>query len=363
VKIAVVVPILVLIPTIALPALLAARGSVLFEASMRQTLKPHVVSQMAAFDSLQKTRSNEIREIDERIRASIAKGADARHALELLQLKEKLRKDAMEARPPFTITPFYMSPQMMLWPAMYCCLTWIVLVFSPSDTLAFKRLAADRRTYLLGAAIYGFIWWPHWLRVFVWPDAGRTTYFYANPEVDPYSFVLQELIILGGCTLVAMIWRQWLGYLGETQREDPRGRTLEEYLTELTRSSFADVFFRWVCCSVLLGLAFFGFTGFFWNIVSKLHDQRYLLSAVLVHVLWGMTWIVISLPFLSEWRYWTRSRIYAYRALAGLEDSHEAVRKASLIQEIQPVKTSSLTLANVIALGSFVLPIIHAFLG
>jgi hypothetical protein len=79
-------------------------------------------------------------------------------------------------------------------------------------------------------------------------------------------------------------------------------------------------------------------------------------------MLWGLTWIVISLPLLNESRVWDIARIYAFQQLASVRDSEEATRRAILVKEIQPVSGPLFIAANAVSVVSFLLPIAQGFM-
>jgi hypothetical protein len=351
--------------TLIVPAFVAAAGGVFYSAGIRPKLPRAASVPMAAFEADQERRERILHRLDELIDQRVAGAPHDSSVISLFQLREQVAKAKRDAVPPVAIIPFYLNPQMLLWPAAITCLLWIAILMTPARNLTFWRVLRSRKTIELGVATYLFYEWPLWLRNFALNDDGRVVYAYPNVDIYAPSFVMQECIILTFCMLLGVIWRQWSVYLLRVRQDDPVGSNVNDHIGVLTdaaaATSFREVFLRWVSCSVLLALAFAGLTAFYWDLVGKYHDQRYLLSAILAHVLWGLTWLVLSLPLLNEWRVWDISRTYALQKLALMSDSEEALRRAAMVKEIQPVSASTLIVANAVSVVSFVLPIVQAF--
>lgn len=351
--------------TLIFPALVAAAGNVFYASSMSARLHAAEQARVGQFNRVQAARRKTVERLDGVINDELTKAQQEPRTLMLFQVRDQVAKDLASATPPIAVIPFYLSQQMLLWPAIYTCLCWIAIVLKPSRDLGFWRVIRSRKTIELGVATYLFYEWPLWLRNFTLSNEQRVIFAYSNHDIHWGSFIAQEIIVCGFCVLLAVIWRQWFAYLLRVRHDDPAEQDTEAHFAVITSStaaaSFANVFFEWAACSALLALGFVGFTAFFWDLVAKLHDQRYLLSAILAHVLWGITWIVLTLPLINEWRLWNRCRTYALQAVASMGNSEEACRKATLIKDIQPVAPTTLTVANVISIVSFVSPIVHAF--
>jgi hypothetical protein len=151
-------------------------------------------------------------------------------------------------------------------------LLWIAIIMRPSRNPTLWAVVLSRRTILLGVVTYVFYEWPLWLRNLVLSDEGRVVYAYPSIDINPASFVMQELIILGFCLLLSVIWRQWAAYLVLAQSDDPADH--DGYIAVLTDPqaaiSFREIFARWLSCSGLLALAFAGLTAFYWDLVGNI---------------------------------------------------------------------------------------------
>lgn len=351
--------------TLILPALIAHSGDVFYDGGIRKRLKGDAKTRFLAFEEIQARRAKAIDELDGQILDAIQNNAPAAAILRLMSARNHVESVRRTAKAPIAVIPFYLNPQMLLWPAVYTCLMWIVIILRPEEDLSFLQVLLSRKTLQLGFVAYVFYAWPLWLRNFVLGDHGRVVFAYPNVDIHKASFIAQEVVVLGFCLLLAVIWRQWAVYLLRVRQDDPAQNDVPQCVAMLTdpeaARSFADVFFRWMFCSAVLALGFIGLTAFYWNLVGKYGDQRYLLSAILGHVLWGITWIVLSLPLLNEWRLWDQCRTHAYQQLLNENGTEAATRKMAVIKEVQPVTAGTFLFANVVSAVSFVFPIIQAF--
>jgi|GEM_PF-3419570 len=346
--------------TLILPGLIAARGGVFYKADMVARLPREPRQRLETFERAQRQRQA----AEDQIVSDVLSQKPGAAASD--QLWDVLSKDAARAEPPVAVIPFYLNPQMLMWPAIYTCLLWIAIIMTPDPKLSFAQILLSRKTLELGVVTYIFYEWPLWLRNFVLTSEGRVVYGYPNIDIHVASFVTQEGIVFGFCVLLAIIWRQWSIYLVHNQHDDPTGKPGPEHLAVLTdpsaATSFAEVFVRWAECSTVLALGFIGLTTFYWNLVGKYHDQRYLLSAILAHVLWGITWIMFSMPLRNEWLLWNRCRTFAVQFLASDVNVVDKEARLAIIKGIQPVTAGTLKIANVASLVSFVLPMVQAFI-
>jgi hypothetical protein len=240
-----------------------------------------------------------------------------------------------------------MNPQLLLWPAIYTCLCWLIFLLAPS------RVPISGRSVLGGALVYVFYNWPLWVRNFIVTAQGRTVYGYPNVDVHWPSFIVQEVTILGFGFLIYRIWELWS--VRETLRP-VSGTSVERALHPARIRAIADGFHQWQICSVILALGFLFFTRFFWNIVTTLGDQRYMITALLAHTLWGVTWLVMSIRVFHVWRLWSDERDRAILETSLTNDKHsegalETLRWAS------PVGTTSVVSTAIVSFAGFLYPL------
>jgi hypothetical protein len=272
---------------------------------------------------------------------------------------------------------------MLLWPGIYTSLGILVILCSPNDW-NWNRPRVQH-ALSLGAIIYVFYEWPLWVRNFILGNHGRMVYAYPNYDIDPASFWCQELTVLGFAVLIAALWLQWSEQATSISREvkqEEDGPTYGVFAAQAA-ARLVEHYSKWTYSSVILALGFLFFTNFFWSLVAKYHDQRYLLSAVLAHSLWGVSWVAMSLPTWQLWLDWGRRRsIEMERVLKNREQQGEspsavpseqdsspkglhpanADELSKMIGEADPIKALNFGIANLTAAVSFVLPLIQFFI-
>jgi hypothetical protein len=91
----------------------------------------------------------------------------------------------------------------------------------------------------------------------------------------------------------------WRAHISERRSAAASGDEAPEFLENLSA-----LFLYWQMCSIILAGAFLPYTVFFWTYVISFGDQRYLPHAVIMHGLWGVSWLLISLPLGWTWYQW-----------------------------------------------------------
>lgn len=365
-----------LIWTVFIPGLIAWRGGVFYSEDIekrlppkaRQSLDDNLRDQQLLIDSTRQAESRAIAligSVASTEKTSIKPSEDALSSAKLLlDIHTHLETDLIHRTPPIVVAPFFLNPQLWLWPAIYFCLGIITFLLKPSASLfgATKSLSLPR-TILLASTIYVLYEWPLWARNFIFGSHGRTLFAYTNFDIHPPSFVMQEAVIFVFCFLLARIWLQWfLLPLASLKRRSHTA--VAKALDECTLNNLSEMLFCWQYTSVVLALGFGFFSNFFWRIVFQFHDQRYVISAISAHVLWATTWIAISLPLVLQWQNWESNR---WQAIVEVErdasrSNDEKKRLTHGLKELRPGGFAALLGSAVIAAFSFVMPIIKELL-
>jgi hypothetical protein len=168
----------------------------------------------------------------------------------------------------------------------------------------------------------------------------RKVYANGNWDISVGSFFVQELQALLGCVLVVAVWRIWTDFL-PVWRLQVR-ECLKDEADDKKVAEFAEGFVRlvihWQVCSVVLAGAFVPYTFFFWDYVIGYRDKRYLAHALIIHGMWGMTWLLISMPLAWTWYEWNvRFKLRGYsqkgpeRPSEGPIDQPRAVEMGALV--------------------------------
>lgn len=376
------------------PAVVASYGEVFWQEdlekrvdqdeTLKANLKPDFDDRWKEFKIRKQTRKQEIDKL--KIHEDLTKQK------QLAQLREEQNADA----PPIVLIPFFRSPQMWLRPVEWMCLAWLIILARPPGAI----LPPWRWWWIIAPMLlYTGSAWPHYLRNF-WQDTtdrGRIVFAYPNWDIHPWSFVMQEvdhfLFSLG----LAVLWWQWATYSGlvnqqlnnliipeeETKqrayniwhcRGEQEGAAqndqqnwnmavvelrFERINVDLARLS--ETYVRWQVASLLLVVPFAFDTWFYYKLVGEYRDFRYISSAVLYHALWGVSWIMLSLPVFFAWHHWHTVRILVLTDIAARPPESQEVLKALL--ELQPVPFWNLSITIVGTVGAFLLPLIKLFHG
>lgn len=330
--------------TLVLPALVAAWGGVYYEADLRERIPVHAEQAIAAFERQKEELEHALGRATRQLTREVRRGEIGESAAHICKYLEA-RIGALKK--PIVLVPFHMNPQLLLWPASYTSLCWLVFVLAPS------RVAFSVRTLGGGALVYFFYNWPLWARNFLLSSQGRTVYAYPNIDVHWPSFVVQEVIILGFCLLLFRVWQLW------SSRETLRPRVGDSVLGALhprKLQDLADAYHHWQISSAALALGFLFFTRFFWSIVTSLGDQRYVLTALFAHVLWGITWLLITLRVVRLWRQWSRERARAILDTS-LETGNPRTTALETLKWVTPVGTTNIVSSALVAFASFIYPV------
>jgi hypothetical protein len=223
-----------------------------------------------------------------------------------------------------------------------------------------------RRLALVAAVAYAADEWPNWLRNFLFHDyeSGRVVYSYVHRDINLTSFLLQELRVLGMFILLAILWEKRLVSFSEKQAQmsAKHENELEPDHFFQRAWSLSELFSRWQADSLLLAGACLPWTYFYWLEVVKVNDQRYLCSALLIHLIWGGTWILLSAPLWMALRDWTRFKLKVTSSFLryGAEKPN-AERDLKILTEVRPVGHFSLIGTSLVAVMSFALPLVNLF--
>ena len=348
-----------------LPGLVARYAGVLYRQDMldhlnRFQIPKEVKDELHDHEELKGLRTKQLAQVDKKL----ATGVSPAEVPALLALRQHLAHEIETSKPKYTLIAYYLSQQTLLWPGIYTSLLWIGILFPPSESLRFRLVIWRRDTLCLAALLWVFYEWPLWLRNFgLHKEEGRFVYAYPNWDINPASFVTQEIVVAVFCLLMAVVWRQWTAHYDAVRRSLRRtaGEPEIDLLTDERSSALDEAFRHWVYCSIICALGFIGFTAFFWDLVAQLHDKRYLLSAVLAHFFWGTTWLTMSMPLLARWQNWGECRVRAFQRVARVEPSSSAQQEIEILKSIEPISSLAIVTANSAAVFSFVLPIVQAF--
>jgi hypothetical protein len=271
-------------------------------------------------------------------------------------------KKENEAHPPIRISPFYMGSTMLLWPALYACLAWLIFIFPPPLKQESSKVIPIGTLLLLTLSIDVIYRSPTWFRnTPLGLVEGRISYGSNNIDIDPLGFFVQESLGLMVAFLVAIVWLKWSAYyrqinarLSATVDKDPITEALRPDISE----DLAHMFLHWQIVSILLTLGFVWYTVFFWQMVIGNGDFRYLPHAIIVHSMWVVTWIIISLPLLVTSYQWHKIHGRAMVALAKMDlpKDYDPDRLAAALEKLQPISSWNIAASSIAVVVSLLVP-------
>jgi hypothetical protein len=235
----------------------------------------------------------------------------------ILQARYQLhgQLEQLRSHPPIHISGYYLEKLMWVWPIFYTCLAWLIFLIAPKCPRTIGR--GTMLTLFFGMLI--LYRWPTWIRNINRPYLRyykRLVYANGNWDISWQSFFVQELQAVIACVLLVWLWIQWADLFKYWRQEVDTcwpsilsQHQLPEFLEMLTA-----LFVRWQISSLILAGAFLPYTFFFWTYVIDYGDQRYIAHALIMHLLWGVTWLLLSLPLAWTWYQWSvRYRLYSLR--------------------------------------------------
>lgn len=350
-----------LLVTVFVPGFIAKRHGVFFDEDVRSKLPKAASQSLGQYENERKRLNGELDGVKKRFNGldSVGQERDVDLYTHLLAQREK---EVGAIKPPIYTIGFFLSPQMLLWPAIYTSLGCLLICFES------PRLERMKRKHVLvllglGSLIYVYYEWPLWARNFLLGSHGRTVFAFTNYDIDKASFLTQEGMIAGFAFLLAAVWMKW-SYIAEEQQETLKRESGKGYFNPALLSRVQSVFSLWILSSLVLALGFAYFTTFFWNLVAGYHDQRYILSAFLAHSLWILTWSVLSMPLLRCWSLLRAERLHAVEVLMKAKSSTPGSAEQMSVETLEKLESIAgirISLAGAGALISLVLPIVQLF--
>jgi hypothetical protein len=333
-----------------------------------QKLPDYIKDKIESFDRFKASIHRQIEEIDN----DIVKRTSISDLKELIENRNRIETYAKALEPPLVIIPYYPDPLILFWSILYLSFFWLIFLFSPE--ISYKR---DSKLYVFTLiGLFIFYRWPTWLRNTAWfqsIDGGRVIYTYPNIDIDKPSFFLQEINALIAAILILELIFRWSLYFSLYRNQLYASQNTD--VSEPDKRFFlmrclCRQFIQWQICSILLACAFLPYTLLFWEYVFKDKDVRYEPSALIVHSLWGLCWIAVSLPFIQTYYVWTIEKAkYACKASesSNLEVLEEAPESSEVKDETQsdkfpdsPIGYVNIITSIIAALSTFGAPLIKA---
>jgi len=292
--------------------------------------------------------------IDARIEAAIA-AEDVSNLEKLTKMKEAEEARWERRKPEAVFVAFEHNVGNILWLMTYVALGLNLRVINPAKTNKMEW----RNATIRGIGLFLLFGWPNWLRHLQSMTDDRVVFSWAQPDVSWMSSLMQEFRFLVWCILICRSWAVWLEIArGEMAAVPASGDRFElvEYLESMEHANAR--FHRWQVDSFVVGVIFLPITYHFWRIVVKAGDVRYLDSAVVFQLLWGLTWLITTLPLVHS-----LARCSAQRMALTVQamDSKRPIADEVLrrMMEMKPLDQSKVLASLTAALLSFVLPLLQ----
>jgi hypothetical protein len=170
------------------------------------------LQELKHFRSQQLLISNGIKKIDVYLTGladNPSKLADVQAAIALRQF---LQAQKNEAVPPVGTNAFYLGSTMLLWPAFFALVGWLIFIFPPRLGQDALQQLTSKRVLFLWLFIFIFYRWPTWWRNTPLGEEGRKFFGNANFDIDRIGFFVQETLGAGVALLLAVLWLQWSAY-------------------------------------------------------------------------------------------------------------------------------------------------------
>lgn len=356
------IPALSMLLTLIIPAIVAQSGSVFYRSDLVKKLSLPVQETLNDYERTRAHIDDQIAKLDKLL--ELPEGLSPSSIDSFILLRNSLTERRSTLTSPVSPIAFYLNPQMLLWPAIYTCLGWLITIFRPV-----RNWSVIRRKKITWASLtvltYTVYEWPLWVRNFLLSTDGRTVYAYPNADIHVASFITQEIVIFGFCSLLVALWLHW-GEAFKRSATEVRRSSADSFgyvVSSKTLDGLSKAFLSWQLSSVILAVGFLFFTNLFWELVAKYHDVRYLLSAVMAHLLWAVSWCMLSLPLFVRWRAWVHAKNLALartsdQELARLGDAS----REKLLEKMQPLSGFGVSISGIAAITSFVLPLVQLFL-
>jgi hypothetical protein len=291
---------------------------------------------------------------DTSLNLSPQKASEIREGIENLNIIEEYSRDKS-----FNLSPFYpKSKLLLLWPFLYFGLSVLVILIKPR----YKCKIPTRFFITLFLLLVVFMRWPTWVRNTFIGKMDRVVYSVANYDVSKLGFFIQEAESVISIILITIIICKWVSYAENLKRKLLANTKFSElyYLKVIKELRF--IYQEWQLCSIFLAIAFGYYTYFFWATINETNDFRYLPHAIIIHVVWGMIWLVISFPLLIVKNYQVNFRENFLRQQLSSNFEKSDNNKLDLIFKEDPISTQNQTLTALIGGITFLLPVLKAFL-
>lgn len=229
--------------TVFIPGTIAMRERVFLDSDIRAKLPGPPSALLDKYDVGRQAKEQELADVKKHLYA-INDASQTRELDFYTRLLQQKTTETSASRPPLYLIGFYLSPQMLLWPAIYSSLGCLLFCFKHPSAKRSSQRSWSRFLYT-GSLIYVYYEWPLWARNFLLGTQGRTVYAYTNFDIDAPSFLAQEFTIAGFAFLLGAVWLRW-DHLAAMQEQQYSNRSESSILDLNSLANLQKVFIQWI---------------------------------------------------------------------------------------------------------------------
>jgi hypothetical protein len=357
-----------LIGGLILPGIISYYEGVFYASQIKNRLNGEALTRLQEYETYKKKLEERIGQIDFLLIDSSAEENKSANVSSLITLKNQYQNELKSLKPPILVNGFYFNRLMLVWPIFYICLGVLNFLMAPKESDSKSFWAKAKGVLIILLILVPLYRWPTWMRNAFFNAEGRVVYGGANFDISPIGFIIQELQALAVAFLIALLWYRWLSFYSSRREQLMKELTnsnrniLNEVFDPFKFQRISTDFFHWQISSIFLAVAFIGYTAYFWHNVIVADDKRYLVHAIIMHSMWIVSWVIISMPLFITWYAWYSLRAGAVSALASEPILKNTDREIALkaLQELQPVGVLYLTISFIGTAVTFISPIIQA---
>lgn len=273
--------------------------------------------------------------------------------LMLFNLKEEYENLYEKGKNNFRISGYYNAKVNYVYLVTYLSLTLLILFNRIPKRINFKRV-------LVSALILHLIYdWTNVFRNFVFNVEERSIFSYANVDISPMSFVLQELRIFFILFMLSIVLDSWLTDLHRKYKTINYNTNIHDigYIS----NSVSRSFFYWQVNTILLACTFIPFTWFYWSNITLNKDLRYVYSAIFIHIIWLISWILASIDFSYSVIKWQKFKLKVLSDFMKNGNYKSITEVNPILEGANPLSQSQLVTGGVISFASFAIPFLNLF--
>lgn len=213
---------------------------------------------------------------------------------QLLQSYEKLDmlSESLKYQKSVRIAPFYPNEILVLWVFLFFGL--LNLIFSVKLKYSKKSIIKD--LILFSGILIVFLRFNTWFRNSQLGQYGRRIYSYANYDISPVGFFVQEIQAWFSVVLIAFVFVKWINYSDYIRRKLLNTHDISIFHYQITIRKFRKIYLEWQISSFLVAVSFIFYTFYFYNMIYSEKDLRYVPHAIVVHCVWLLLWVTVSYP-------------------------------------------------------------------